>query len=433
MRFPFRLPVVALLAALVSLAGAQETRPAPPPSPDAQATEQVAERAPLPPGWRAADAQFTARRFTVEVARFPSTALAEAVRAGLVNMGWKPVHVEPDGDQVRVTMGYFSSIGAATALAEELRAMRTADARVVHRPRGEEPARIAIEGPRLDPFVALSTGGKEIIGRDEAMQRLRTWLASLGEEEAAPLREKVELLAATGNDELKGAAAIEVLRRLQADRELPDTALYLALRVARRDWQVDTPSRLFAGELAADLLYGHKRDWLGAWRATEALLDHSDRRPAGRARDHLRRAALLVDLAAGPDDPKPSWPEVRAALRQAWDAAPPDAERTRAKIELVYVQTFAWEGKWARVEELADAMRTRYAEDWSETGLASVYYARSLERRREFDRAIGVLDRVTATRYDDSGLTMGFERLDLASRASQHRRALMERSIAEQP
>ncbi len=209
-------------------------------------------------------------------------------------------------------------------------------------------------------------------------------------------------------------------------------AFFLACRVASRQWSAPDDIRLAAGEVTADLQYGWLRDWRGAWASTVALLEDPSRDPVGRTRDRLRLAALEVDLAASAVEPKPNWNRIRLQLRRAWDEVPLAAEREQAKIELVYLLTFAWQGNWARVEELGKDFVARVSTPFPhEAGLAKLTMAKAMERREAWDEALALLDRHFAGRIlpPNDGLYMGFDRLDLDARYREARQRLVSAQL----
>jgi hypothetical protein len=224
------------------------------------------------------------------------------------------------------------------------------------------------------------------------------------------------------------------LARLKVNAPL---AFHLSSNVASGEWPSTDPVRVAAGEVAADLFYGWLRDWRAAWSASNALLEDPARSPVGRARDRLRLAAVEVDHASAPIPIRPEWNRVRLQLRRAWDVVPLNAEREQAKIELVYLQTFAWEGNWSRVEELGKDFAARYSTRFPhEAGLAKLMVAQSLERREAWEEALDILDQHFAGRPmpPHDGLYMGFDRLDLTGRYREVRRRLASSKIdAESP
>lgn len=392
---------------------------------ETRAAETSARPAPTrpPAGWQEADVRRENRRYTVVVGSYPSTALAESLREGMRNLGWSPVRIDARAGEARVILGALPSAAEARFIAEELRAGEIADAHVAAFPLTADPGHAGVDGTFLAPFTPTPAVGRPAFDPERARVRLAALADRATTMDSESFRERLDLLFTAGEEERKGAAAAALALELAAQREEPDAALWLAGRVARGEWPVAAERRIECGELVADLLYGYRRDWRGAWSATEALLDDSARTPSGRARDKLRRAALLVDLAAGPGEHRPSWNEVRAAARDAWHAAPAEDGRTKARAELIYLQTFAWEGDWARVPELADDFVRRHPDARAETAQARIQHARALERTRQYREAIAQLDRVIQMELPEaSRLRMGFETHDPRGIAREERR-----------
>ncbi|MBI5154700.1 hypothetical protein HZA57_05635 [Candidatus Poribacteria bacterium] len=387
------------------------------------------ERPATPGGWRESDAESPAGRFAVEVARFPSAPLAEGLRTALFNMGWRPVRVESGSGGASVLLGNFRTVADAQAVALDLEAQEVAECSVVSLPPGTETTDHPVEGPLLPPFMPTPGMTERPMQWESVNGRLDGLIRNLPPTKSEELRRyTVKLRDADDLGGVKGAAATSIAQVLARERTDPEVALYLAGRVARGDWLASTEERIASGEIVADLLYGQRRDWRGAWAATQALLEDPERTTDGETRDRLRQAALVVDLAAGAGTPRPSWAEVRAALRHAHDEAAISSQRLLAKIELVYLQTFAWEGDWARVEPLASQLASRPEAAPAEAALAKIFLARSLERREAYTAALQHLSQVMQTDIaPEEQLMMGFKPLDLQGEArkwSEHLTAL---------
>lgn len=430
---------------LTALLAAALAASAPPPlaaQPEAPPAGAVAPAAPdaarfaLPRAWHPEqDTAVQPARYTVRVAAFPSAALAEGVANALRALDWNPVWLHHGPREVTVNVGLVANPSEARFLADELAEQGVADGTVIEAPRGAEVTELAFGGPLLPPFTPSIGAAPRLVEGDalaaklDALQRTPpagvpdTWDDDLtlvrGADEPAP----------------KGSAALRAVEYLVEQRSEPGVALALASRVARGEWTATPAERLRAGEIAADLLYGHVRDWRAAWASSAALLINPDRDAAGRARDELRMAALAVELAAGDATPRPTWNSVRARARRAFELAPArNGDRLRAKAELLYLQTFAFEGRWDRVEEIATEFLAR-AQDYPwECAVARLQLARALERHGDTQRVLAQLDRVvTMTLPDDEAITMGFEVPDLPERARKQRERVVSEDARRRP
>lgn len=116
--------------------------------------------------------------------------------------------------------------------------------------------------------------------------------------------------------------------------------------------------------------------------------------------DEMRRAALLAELAGAAGPARPSFNEVRAVLRGAWDL-PADDPRLRAKLEVFYLQTFAWQGRWARVEAIGREFVERSVGLPHENALGRILVARSLERFGAHDEALAMLRAVVDQEFPE--------------------------------
>ncbi|MDK2970802.1 MAG: hypothetical protein PWP23_557 [Candidatus Sumerlaeota bacterium] len=389
--------------------------------------EEIPSNHTVPPTlWQSEDTNARQHHFAVEVATFPSAALAESVRSGLVNMGWGPVYTMKAGDGTKVCLGNFAALGEAEYFARELQVQEVADAKVMTLDAAAKVPEEIAEGPVLPAFLPTPLEGEEPAAKWESVRReLMAYKDTVIVTEANNVEECIAKLDSETDQHLRGPAAAQLVDLLVHDRKHPEAALYLAGKVAREQWPADPETRIRCGEVVADLLYGHRRDWRGAWSATRSLLADPLRDRDGRTRDRLRQVALLIDLVAEDADPAPSWQAIRAALRRTYDGATVDNRRLLAKIELVYMQTFAWEGRWDRVEMLARDVVRRYPQQRPETALSRIYLARSLERKRDWGTALEQLDLLLQMDLPPEGsLTMGFEPLDLKGMARKERERL---------
>jgi len=380
---------------------------------------------PSPPAvWSEDDWAHSSGRWGVEMARFPGAELAHAVRQSLVNMEWRPVSVEAaPGGGVSVLLGSFDTVAEAEFLAREVRSRGLAEPRVIPYPAGAAASDIEVAGPLTKPFLPTPGSGPKPLSFEEVLQNLRGAAVDIAPESRSDYDNALGELERAAKDDRRGVAAARLVRILAASRRQPEEALHLAGRVARGEWQAPVEDQLACGEVVADLLYGERRDWRGAWAASQALASHPSRDADGRLRDALRIAALEVELAASASEPRPSWDRIRAGLRRAWDLRAED-RRSRSKLELVFMQTFAWQGRWDRVEPAARAIIDRYSEEEcpAEVALARIYVARSLERRGDYEQAIGILSRVLSSDIPaGKGLRMGFDSDpgDLRARANR--------------
>ena len=354
------------------------------------------------------------RWYGIEVAKLPSKTLAVGIERSLRDNGWGPVQlVEKDGG-VSVILGEVDTPGRAWYLHEELSQLRVADGRLVEVEPGTSATRGA-DGPYLPAFLpSPSTAPAKLPTEDEIKERLRSAAESTaGTDSKATftmlnLWEKKEF----GNPEFSDGA-LAASRLLWKQKSNPEALLYIAGKLARGEWPASPEERLAAGDFVADLLYGYRRDWRGAWSATRTLLDNPLRKPEQKAADMLRMAALTAELSDLKVAPPQFFPGLRSQLRHAMDTLPAEHEGTERGIALVYLQTFAWEGNWPRVEELAADFLKAYPDPSGQNSLARVFLAKSLERRRAFGDAVKELQTVVDTRLaDDELLRFGMETVD---------------------
>lgn len=395
--------------------------------------------APPPTEWGPGDYPSEPPRWWgVEIARFPSAILAEGIESSLKKDGWGPVTLreDPKTGDTSVILGEVDNLGQAWYLAEELKAQRLAEGRIVPLETGGQPR--AFAGPLLPPFVVDFETDPE--KRNELSEELRSQLEALVREVDSEDVLRIEnMLAAIDQGNLQdpavGRGAAEAARLLFERQAAPESALFLSSRVASGEWPVgpdDEEMRRNTREITFELLYGHRRDFRGAWLAAREMERTAEDIAERKSLNRLRQASLLVDLIDQKREPRPTFARVRQELRRAYEMAPADSRQLKSRIELVYLQTFAWEGRWDRVEELGEAMSPRYSEQNAYAALARVYYAQSFERTREYQRAIEILNGVASSRIPpDRYLTFGVQTLDPATVAMEKRKYFFDLAILD--
>ena len=316
-------------------------------------------------------------------------------------------------------VGEVSAVGEAYYLAEELRVQGIAEGRVVELPPELRPLKPrGITGEYLPAFLATIDRSPKTKPK---AQKIREKIASETREETAGEKNSkasIQLFLKAwerGEDRNPdiGAGAIVAAETLWERRTAPEETLYIAGRVARGEWQSTAEERLRAQVLVADLLYGHRRDWRAAWQAARALEANTLRTASGQASDKLRQAALLVELADRRVQPAVEFAVIRRLLREAQEIAPETDKKIAARINSVYVQTFAWEGNWLRVEDLATGFLRDYPDELALGAMVRIQLARSYERTRAYAKAASELDTVIGTSIPyDQFPRLGIQTLD---------------------
>lgn len=430
----------------------------------------------VPPEWRATDypPHAPTHWYGVEVIRFPSRALAEGTRETLLKRGWGPVELREDVDgSSAVVVGETARIGDAWYLRDELRKQAIADGTVVsflidHSGRA---ARGFTTGSDLSPFdvsfpdtfdegrlrrtlSALALGAEEedddLPEGDEQPEDSTTE----GEEtdpEPDPVSEdpESELAAMANQDALRnflelwgegrtsgagvGRGAMIAARHFWNSRMEPEATLFLASRVASGTWGAPAESVEEARVMTADLLYGHRRDWHGAWGTTRVLEADRARPVEKRVEDRLRQAALMVELYQRGVDPAPTLARVRQHLRRSQEMLDDLSPDLSKRIQLFYLQTFAWEGNWDRVEDLSRSWLKTHGEEEEPTAhsmVARLMLAKSLERHGGWQEGMELLDKVLNTTIREKhGMRIGMSLRDPAGEARELRRRFRDQIL----
>lgn len=388
----------------------------------------VVQAAPPPVGWTAADYPRTPTIWRgIEVAEFPSEILAKGVQSALIEAGWQPVGIEYRADKGThaVVLGEVTTLGDAHFVLRQLRAQKVADGTIVTvQAKNRDP--IPFDGPLTAPFSyrpELSEQERQQL-LEQHLQVVRDEVWRLEPDDQELVRQFLELVDA-GNfrNPTVAEGAITVADAFWEMRRDAETTLFLASRVARGEWPAPTGKPEIewrARELTFEHLYGTRRDWRGAWQAAREMGRLAGEDTIQVSWSLLRRAALLVDLIGEGAEPAPTLGDVRTLLRQAQEAAPADHSALLSKIELVYLQTFAWEGDWARVENLARMLILRHQDRPAEVAQARLLLAKSLERKEAWQEGIDLLSQVVqATIPNDDLFRFGNEIYSPAEEASR--------------
>lgn len=224
-----------------------------------------------------------------------------------------------------------------------------------------------------------------------------------------------------------GRGAMIAARHFWETMAEAESALFLSSRVASGVWPAPPEAIEEARVMTAELLYGHRRDWRAAWGATRLLEAERTRPVEARVKDRLRMAALMVELQSEGREPAPTLQRVRQHLRRSREMLVEPSPEIEKRIDLFYLQTFAWEGEWGRVETLARAWMDTHGSEEQPTGhemAARILLARSLERVGEWTEAVRLLDTVLNTTIEPQHrLRMGMRTRDPSVEALElHRR-----------
>ncbi|CAN5207454.1 hypothetical protein BH09SUM1_BH09SUM1_07650 [soil metagenome] len=376
----------------------------------------------IPAEWRPDDLGARSQWFGVEVSRFPSRMLASGVEDSLRSFGWGPVKiVEHPNGEASVVLGEVTNPADAYYLAEELRIQNVAQGKVVALP-VEPRAPLGYTGESLLPAFAPSqeTGPGKTLSANDAHTRIESEEPQFDSTRKAVAQ---DFLKAWGDGDEKnpvvGRGALSVCDYFLEKQTEPELILYLAGRVARGQWGATPDEKSRAAQITSELLYGYRRDWRGAWRAAKAI-EASAVTTDAKALARLRQAALMVELIERRIDPGPTFAEIRSELRVAHEGIDPAAENTEQRVELVYVETFAWEGNWSRVEELSRAFLKDHPKETASRALVKILLAQSLERTQQIDEAKKLLIEVIGTGdFAGDPIRLGMETLDVKRLANE--------------
>lgn len=370
----------------------------------------VVGAAPLPDSWLEEDVASGAPRwYAVSVAEFPSVPLAQGVEQALRAADWGPVRVDEANGRARVVVGEFPTVAEAEFLRRELKAQSVAEGSIVGVPtRSESP--LVLHGPLAEPFAHPT-------GADFAADRLLLRVNSLAPSDILEAGHLEVLTAAlTGSAPLPedaGVVALTVAERCYAARIEPELVLAFACHTASGRWPATAEHRDRAARIACEMIYGHLRDWRAAWAAARATASGSTN-AALRTEARLLQAALMVELVREGALPAPTMVDVRRQLRQAFEIAP-DAEHEELleRIHVLYIQTFAWEGRWERVEALSDAFLAAHDASTARGVMVRTLLAKSVLRKELYGEAREILGAAIATPLTPAEfLRLGYETRD---------------------
>ncbi|MCC6547875.1 hypothetical protein IT570_11985 [Candidatus Sumerlaeota bacterium] len=333
--------------------------------------------------------------YSVKAVSLPTgSPLAASIERGLLNSGWSPVEVKASKSETAVFVGRTDRVGDALYLMEELRQQNVADGEVVAIPAPSDHA-VAMTGDFQAPFTTGSFESKRT--EEEMRNRIRSIVGGFPEDRQEAIRGALDAWEKRqySNPQL-AVGMMEVATFLWNQKTDIDIVQYIASRIAPEElpglWVTGDEQRAVKVR-AQNLMFEcmETTDWRGAWEASKMLEKFDLSSPVARSTNLVRQALMLVDAPKGF---KVDYSEVREYLHRAWDAAPPENKRIRARIEVVYMLTFAWEGNWGRVDKLSSAIKAEDAGDEYAKAMAMVYHAISRTRYRFYDEALAELDTV---------------------------------------
>jgi len=387
-----------------------------------------------PESWKPEDVEVVPQHFTLEIESFPSRMFAASIAQSIEDMGWSPVRLTEADDEFKVYYGYFEEPASARYYQLALEDQKIAEPEIIElRPSEAEEFRAEKVFADLDqPFQNKRGLTDKWVMSEENRDKIQNVVNYLPEDEGASVLASWNVATSDDVDEMAQAQALaDVLKALVDQKRYPELTYYLALPIASGELPASDQDRILARETVADLEYGHFRDWKAAWASSNALLRESKRSEAGKVRDHLRKIALQIELER---DRVPGveihWENIRSQLRQIYDMVPVEQNRLMAKVELVYLQTFAWEGDWDRVAEVGANFITRHQTHVGEVVLARFYYARSFERTGNYEAALAQL-RLIEREYPtySEALFLGYNSLDVNEQLDRWRTYFEEKQL----
>lgn len=386
----------------------------------------------IPQGWQEGDFPREPRKwYSVKVASLPKgSPLAASFEQGLRNSGWGPVSTTESGGTLSVMVGRTNRVGDALYLMGELRERNIAEGEVVVVPPPAD-GKVAMVGDFQPPFVTDAFEFKR--SEDEMRTRIRSLVSGFPEDEQAPLLEGLKLWEAKQfSDPRLAAGLVPVASFLWNQKTDTDIVEFIASHVAPGEapglWVTTNEQnaiRVQARRLMFECMA--TKDWRGAWKAAQVLEKEDLSGPESKARNIMRQAIMLVDA---PGSYHVDFADIREYLRRAWDAAPADSKRLRARIEAVYMLTFAWEGKWARVDKLSTDIIAKNDGDAYALAMGRIYHAVSKTRFHMYDEALQELDEVIfgTTISEADRPRRGTESLDPVELAKSWRETIRKRS-----
>ncbi len=386
--------------------------------------------APVPNSWdvRDYDPPFH-RLYTIKVAQFPSEVLANGVARALNDSGWAPVRVETTAEgQFQVTLGEFAHPGRAWFVREELREQGLAEGEIItFLPTQRAAQPVGAQGPFLPLSISTATSAEGML------QRYRSEIMDISISLETDDRQRIEVMVDAWeksdwrNEELGNGAAV-FARKLWDARQSGDLAIYLTTQVASGEWAASSSAKINATSLMAELHYGYTRNWRAAWSATRQVMANPLRDPIDRLRDRLRQEALTVHLVGEGVLTTSVFPAMRSRLRRIYEETPQDQGDLLSRIALLYVQTFAWEGKWDRVEAIASDQLALFSDITGVAAMNRILLARSLERHSLYRRAISHLEQVSVPNSADH-FRYGYEVFNPEQEAREWMDVLLEREM----
>ena len=232
-------------------------------------------------------------------------------------------------------------------------------------------------GPLLGPASILSESSVTATHFDaeEKLAPIRSSFENGRNEEAVILCESL-LPQLADSDTRKGWVAVQYVHGKVAADHKAKPVLPLILMVARGEIAASGEDRLQARWIAADCYHYYMMDRLSAYMAYRQILrEDGGNSPPVQARAMVEIAACTLELARSE---KATFDEARAACREVIDTTPKEFVRARAVADLMYAESYYWEG---RKEEMVTHLRgfeNRFPTRLREISMANFFQGRAL-------------------------------------------------------
>jgi len=342
---------------------------------------------------------------TVQCGSFEAQAEADALKIRLSDEGFGPVWQDGDGGRIRVFAGRMERLTDAYLLKLHLHDRGFSDAFEKAFPntaKSEFGSQFTTPMPRLlfaDPASGKPFFSPASIVPFEENEELTAVASALKGGENVEAFYAVEDLIdeLPDKDPLKGWAMVRLGRAMVQNSKRAENAQALFLRVARGEVAATAEDQMQARWLAADSWHYFLGDRTTAYRAYNEILAEYGRQDDGvRARAMVEVAACLLELAQAQ---KSYYNEVRRASRQILETVPRQYERAHAVADLLYCESWLFNGDKERALEDFQGFETRHPNRPREIAMANQMQGWMLAELGRWEEAVPYFERNLAMEF----------------------------------
>lgn len=308
---------------------------------------------------------------TVQCGAFKTKSEAETCGMRLENLGFGPVWMKEDTDFIRVFVGKCETLTDAYILKRSLRRNGFPDAFSKSFP---DLAKEEFKTEYFTPEPPLLLPNSKDILQDsefnhETRQEAIVFSSLLSQKnDDIIISEGTSLINSLDDqDAMKGWIMIEVSKASVRKNKNSNTSVPYLIKISKGIVAANKEDRKEARMLAADSWHYYDFNPIKAYQAYKEILKEYENDEEVRSRALVEVAACTLELARSQ---KACFDEVRRACKIIMNTVPPEYKRAHAVADLMYCESFLYEGNKEKALELFLGFEERHPERPRETLMA---------------------------------------------------------------